>query len=287
MPIKIVTDSTSDLPQAVAAEYGITVIPAYINIGDKSYLDGVELSRQEFYERLPAYDPPPTTSAPGLGTFVEAYERLAAGGATEVLSIHISSTLSGMLNVAHAAAQTLKKVRVTVFDSRQLTLGTGFLALAAAKAAAVGHSMAEIVTSLKEMALRVYSFAAVDTLEFLRRGGRLTRLQSSLGALLSIKPLLTMYDGEMTMERIRTRSRAIERLIGLVSELGPLEELALLHAHAPARAEEFRHHIQHLIPQGLVPFSVEVTPVIGAHVGPGAVGLVCVKVRAFSERSNT
>jgi len=279
MPIKIVTDSTSDLPQAVAAEHGITVIPAYINIGDKSYLDGVELSRQEFYERLPDYDPPPTTSAPGLGTFVEAYERLAAEGAAEVLSIHISSTLSGMLNVAHSAAQTLKRVRVVVFDSRQLTLGTGFLALAAAKAAAVGRSMAEIVASLKEMVSRVYVFAAVDTLEFLRRSGRLTRLQSGLGALLSMKPLLTLYDGEITMERIRTRSHAIERLISLATELGPLEEVALLHAHAPDRAEEFRYQIQHLIPQDIAPFSVEVTPVIGAHVGPGAVGLVCVKAR--------
>jgi DegV family protein with EDD domain len=105
MPIKIVTDSTCDLPQDIVVKHDITVLPVYINIGSESYLDGVDLSRQEFYERLPEYDPPPQTSAPGMGTFIEAYERLAKGGATEVLSIHISSTLSGILNVGHSAAR--------------------------------------------------------------------------------------------------------------------------------------------------------------------------------------
>ena len=283
-PIRIVTDSTSDLPKAVAAEHGIAVVPAYINIEGTSYVDGIDLTREEFYERLPQYKTPPTTSAPSLGTFVETYERLAAQGAAhcaahgaeEILSIHISATLSGMLNVAHAAAQATKAARVTVFDSKQLTLGTGFLALAAARAAAVGRSMAEIVDMLKEMVQRVYSFAALDTLEYLRRGGRLTRIQSSMGAVLRIKPLLTMYDGEMTMEKVRTRQRAIERMIGLVHDLGPLEQLALVHAHALDRVEMLRQKARDLIPAGLDPFCEEVTSVIGAHVGPGSVGLVCV-----------
>ena len=288
-PIRIVTDSTSDLPKAVAAEHGIAIVPAYINIEGTSYVDGIDLTREEFYARLPQYKTPPTTSAPSLGTFVETYERLAAQGtaqgaapcaapcAQEILSIHISATLSGMLNVAHAAAQATKAARVTVFDSKQLTLGTGLLALAAARAAAVGRSMAEIVDMLKEMVQRVYSFAALDTLEYLRRGGRLTRIQSSMGAVLRIKPLLTMYDGEMTMEKVRTRQRAIERMIGLVHDLGPLEQLALVHAHALDRVEMLRQKARDLIPAGLDPFCEEVTSVIGAHVGPGSVGLVCVK----------
>lgn len=278
-PIRIVTDSTGDLPKAVAAEHGITVVPAYINIGGKSYVDGVDLTREEFYERLPEYETPPTTSAPSLGTFVDAYERLAAQGASEILSIHISATLSGMLNVAHAAAQATKGVRVTVFDSRQLTLGTGLSALAAAKAAAVGRSMAEIVEMLREMVQRVYSFAALDTLEYLRRGGRVTRIQSGMGTLLKIKPLLTMYNGEMTMEKVRTRRRAIEWMVSVVRDLGPLEQLSLVHAHALDRVEALWHKVRDLIPEGIDPFCEEVTSVIGAHVGPGSVGLVCVKAR--------
>jgi DegV family protein with EDD domain len=237
----------------------------------------VDISRREFYERLPEYDPPPTTSAPGLGAFVKAYERLAAEGATEILSIHISASLSAILNVAHSAAQAIRAARVTVFDSRQLTLGTGFLALAAASAAQAGHSMAEIVGLLKERVLRTYSFAALDTLEYLRRGGRMSRAQSSLGELLKIRPLLTMYDGEMTVERTRTFKRTLERLDTLVHSLAPLEELALLHANAREKAEGLWEHFRHLVPQVQRPFIVEVTPAIGAHVGPGGVGLVCVR----------
>jgi len=277
MSIRIVTDSTCDLPEEAVTEHGITVIPVYINIGDKSYLDNVEISRREFYERLPEYDPPPKTSAPGLGAFVKAYERLAAEGATEILSIHISASLSAILNVAHSAAQAIRAARVTVFDSRQLTLGTGFLALAAASAAQAGHSMAEIVGLLKERVLRTYSFAALDTLEYLRRSGRMSRAQSSLGELLKIRPLLTMYDGEMTVERTRTFKRTLERLDTLVHSLAPLEELALLHANAREKAEALWEQFQHLVPELQRPFVVEVTPAIGAHVGPGGVGLVCVR----------
>jgi DegV family protein with EDD domain len=276
MSIRIVTDSTSDLPQEIATEYGIIVVPAYINIGDRSYLDGVELSREEFYTGLPKYKTLPTTSAPGLGAFIQAYEQLAAQGATGILSIHISASLSAILNVAHSAAQTTDVVPVAVFDSGQLTLGAGLLVLAAAKAAAAGHSMAEILALLKERAWRTYTFAALDTLEFLRRSGRVSQLQYGLGTLLKVKPLLKMHNGEMSMERLRTRKRAYERLIGLVSDLGPLEELALVHTHAPEAAEALHRQALYLFPKGKTPLSAEVTPVIGAHVGPGAVGFACI-----------
>ena len=279
MPIRIVADSTCDLPESVVADYGITVIPAYINIGGQSYLDGVELSRQEFYERLPDYEPLPTTSVPGLGTFDQVYEQLAAEGADEILSIHISVSLSAFVNVARSVAESTDVVPVTVFDSGQLTLGTGLLVLEAAQAAAAGSSVPEIVALLEEKALRTYSFAALDTLEFLRRSGRVSGIQAGLGTLLKIKPLLKMHNGEIEMETVRTRRRAIERLIELVSDLGPLAELALVHTHAPDRAEALRQQALHLFPEGKVPFSVEVTPVIGAHVGPGAVGFACTTAR--------
>ena len=272
MSIRIVTDSTADLPDQLVAEHGITVVPLYINVAGRSYLDGVELSRQEFYEMLPKHKSPPTTSAPGPEAFRQKYEGLAAEGATEILSIHISASLSATFNIAQAAAQTTKGVSVTALDSGQLTLGTGLLVLEAARAAAAGRTMAEIIALLKEKAARTHTFAALDTLEFLRRSGRVSHLTYGLGSLLRIKPLLKMHAGEMGMERVRTRRRAVERLIELVSGLGPLEELAIVHTHAPERAEALRQQAQHLFPQDRVPFFSSVTPVIGAHVGPGAVG---------------
>jgi len=278
MTIRVVTDSTCDLPEEVVTEHGITIVPLYINFGDQSYLDGVELSRQEFYERLPDCDPSPTTAAPGTEVFRQAYERLADEGATEVLSIHISVSLSAVVDVARLAAQETDAVPVTVLDSGQLSLGTGFLVLAAAKAAAEGRSMGDIIPMLEEQALRTHVFAALDTLEFLRRSGRMSRVMASLGSVLRIKPLLRMYDGKPTAERVRTRDRATKRLISLLSDLIPLERVALVHTHAPDRAEDLRQRVQHLLPEGEVP-SVDITPVIGAHIGPGAAGFACITAR--------
>jgi DegV family protein with EDD domain len=278
MTIGIVTDSTCDLPEATVTEYGITVVPLYINVGGQSYLDGVELSRQEFYERLPDYETPPTTAAPGPEVFRQTYERLADEGASEILSIHISISLSATVDVARLGAEETDAVPVTVLDSRQLSLGTGFLVLAAAKAAAKGRSMDEIISLLEEQVSRTHVFAALDTLEFLRRSGRMNRVMAGLGTMLQIKPLLKMYDGNPTAERVRTRNRATKRLINLLSDLLPLEEVALVHTHAPDRAEALRQQVQHLLPEGEIP-SVDITPVIGAHIGPGAAGFACVTAR--------
>jgi DegV family protein with EDD domain len=279
MSIGIVTDSNCDLPEQLIQEFGIIVVPLYINIGTDSYLDGVDMSRQEFYEGLSGFASHPTTSVPGPGMFVEAYERLAAEGATEILSIHISTTLSAVANSARLAAEETGAARVTVFDSGNLTLGTGLLVLAAAQAAQAGRSLDEIIALMEEQVSRTYCFAALDTLEFLRRSGRLSRFQSRLGSMLQVKPLLTMHDGEMEMERVRTRKRAIARVIELVSDLGPLQELTLVHTHAPERAGELHEQARHLFPEGKPPLSEEVTPVIGAHIGPGAVGFVAIKKR--------
>jgi DegV family protein with EDD domain len=276
MSIRVVTDSTCDLPASVVAEHGISVVPLYINVGRQGYLDGVELSREEFYRRLPDYDPQPTTATPGPHAFREVYERLAAEGATQVLSIHISISLSATLDAARMGARETSVVPVTVWDSRQLSLGTGFLVVAAAKAAAEGRSLTEIVALLEEQVLRTHVFAALDTLEFLRRSGRMNWAVAGLGSLLQIKPLLKMHGGTPESERIRTRECAIKRVIELVEEVGPLEELALVHTHAPEEAEALRQRSAHLFPAGKTPLFAEVTPVIGTHIGPGAVGFACV-----------
>jgi DegV family protein with EDD domain len=279
MTIKIVTDSTCDLPDELAAEHGISVVPLYINIGTDSYLDGIELSRQAFYEGLPGYKSFPTTAVPGVGAFKRVYERLANEGATEILSLHISISLSSVVNVARLAAEEVKSVRVTVLDSRQLSLGTGWLAMLAARAAAARRSMEDILEQVKDQIRRSYVFAALDTLEFLRRSGRMNGIVAGLGTLIDLKPLLKMYDGQPASERVRTNGRAYRRLIELVSAIGPLERLALVHTNAPDKAEQLRQQAQHLFPGDEEPLSVNVTSVIGSHIGPGAVGFAAVASR--------
>ncbi len=175
MTIKIVTDSNCDLPADLVARYGITVVPLYINIGKKSYLDGVEMPHEQFYDGLPHFESHPTTSVAGPGQLVQVYEQLAHAGATEIISIHIGSALSAMVGAARLAAQETESVPVTVLDSGQLTLGTGLLALTAAKAAAEGRPLNDIIAALEDQAPRTHCIGALDTLEYLRRSGRLSR----------------------------------------------------------------------------------------------------------------
>lgn len=276
MSVKIVTDSTCDLPDSIIAEHDISLVPLYINIGDESFVDGVDISREEFYRDLPSYDTPPMTASPAPETLRNIYQRLADEGATAILSIHISVSLSGTLNAARLAAREVTSIPVKVLDSDQLSMGTGFLVEAAAKAAEAGRSVGEIVDMVKEKTQRTHVFAALDTLEFLQRSGRMSWAVSRLGNLLKIKPLLKMNRGNPEVEKVRTHRRAMDRLVELVSDLGPLEELALVHTNAPEKLEELRERIKHLLPSDEEPIRTQATPVIGAHIGPGVVGVACV-----------
>ncbi len=280
MTIGIVTDSTCDLPEEITTQHRIMVVPLYINFGLESYLDGIDLSREAFYTRLPDCDPPPTTAMPGSQMFLEAYERLADEGATEILSVHIARSLSAVVDTAHLAAREAS-MPVTVFDSGTLSLGTGFLVWAAAEAAAQGSSMGEIVALMKEQSQRTHVFAALDTLEFLRRSGRMNRVMAALGGWLQMKPLLKMYEGTPTAERIRTAEAATQRLVTLLEEQLPLERVALVHTHALEKAHDLRQKAKHLLPEGDI-LSVDITPVFGTHLGPGAVGFACIGAREGS-----
>ncbi|MFP3896489.1 MAG: DegV family protein [Anaerolineales bacterium] len=273
MPISIVTDSTCDLPLTIVTTHDIAVVPLYINIAGESYLDGVDISREEFYARLPDLDPAPTTAAPGPQRFVQIYDGLAAEGATEILSIHISEELSAVPNVARLAAREAS-VPVTVLDSRSLSMGTGFLAWRAAEAAAEGKSMEKILALLEEQIQRTFVFAALDTLEFLRRSGRMNRPLALVGEWLQMKPLLTMHDGAPKVQKVRTTDHATERLVDLLRDWAPLEKAALVHTHALERAEELREKTAHMLPEDTL--SVDITPIFGVHLGPGAVGFACV-----------
>jgi DegV family protein with EDD domain len=277
--VKIVTDSNCDLPADLIDRYGITVVPLYINIGKKSYLDGVEMTHEQFYEGLPHFESHPTTSVPGPGQLVRVYEELAQAGATEIVSIHIGGALSAMVAVARLAAEEVKSVPVTVFDSGQLTLGTGLLAVTAARAAVEGQPLSDIMAALEDQASRTHCIAALDTLEYLRRSGRLSRFQSSLGSVLQIKPILRMHSGEFDMERVRTRNGASARLLELLTPLAPFERLTLVHTHAPDKAQLLRQKASTLFPDGKEPMVAEVTPLIGTHIGPGAAGFVAIQAR--------
>jgi len=277
--VKIVTDSNCDLPADLIDRYGITVVPLYINIGKKSYLDGVEMTHEQFYEGLPHFESHPTTSVPGPGQLVRVYEELAQAGATEIVSIHIGGALSAMVAVARLAAEEVKSVPVTVFDSGQLTLGTGLLAVTAARAAVEGQPLSDIMAALEDQASRTHCIAALDTLEYLRRSGRLSRFQSSLGSVLQIKPILRMHSGEFDMERVRTRNGASARLLELLTPLAPFEKLTLVHTHALDKAQLLRQKASHLFPDDKEPMVAEVTPLIGTHIGPGAAGFVAIQAR--------
>lgn len=276
MSVKIVTDSTCDLPPELIEKHDITVLPLYIHIGRRSYLDGVDMTRTEFYEGLPKFKTHPTTAAPSPAMFTESYKKAVSKGAEEILSIHISESLSAVPDVARIAAKSFASIPVTVFDSQQLSLGAGYIVLAAAEAARDGKTAAEMIPMLESLTRRTYVFAALDTLEYLKRSGRMHFALATIGSLLHLKPILKMNQGNPTSERIRTREKAIRKIISLVEELGPLERIDLVHTHAPEQAEELFQRAKQLFPTGYKPLSVNVTPVLGAHLGPKVVGFSCI-----------
>ena len=247
------------------------MVPLFINIFDKGYLDGVEITRQDFYTNLPDYTVHPTTGVPGVNAFLQAYKAVSSKGASEILSIHISENLSGTVGVAQTAAGEFGQTPITVRDSGQLSLGTGFQVETAARMANEGKTIDEILVALDDLMSRTFVTAGLKTLEYLRRSGRMSRFMTSLGSLLQLKPILTMKNGKPGSERVRTTQKAESRLIKMLEEHRPIERFALLHTNAPEEANAFYSRIAELIPEGEI-YSVDITPVIGAHIGPGAVG---------------
>jgi DegV family protein with EDD domain len=276
MDIRIVTDSACDLPDEIVKEQDITVVPLYINVGEESYLDGVNLTREEFYKNLPSYSPAPKTATPSVATFLHAYERLAEEGARAILSIHLSETLSATINSARTAAEQFTRIPVTVLDSAQLSLGAGFLVEKAAQMAKLGRTVEEIISALQGFMKRTYVFASLKTLEYLRRGGRMNSTIAHFGEFLQIKPLLHMNMGKASAHRTRTNKRARQRLLDWLAEYAPYEKLAIVHAGIQEEAEALREQIRSFFPEdGRVPV-VQISPVLGAHLGIGAIGFACI-----------
>lgn len=273
--VRIVTDSTADIPDELVDELEIGVVYDYINFGDQSLQDKVDISRAEFYHRLASASEMPTTASPGVGEFEEAY-RAAGAPDVAIISMHPPAHLSALFNAATLAAQAFPKGRVTVIDSGQISMGMGWQAVAAAQAAQANASVERIVELLTAMKYRTHLFAALDTFEFLRRSGRVGWAKTIVGTLLRIKPMIELREGQiLPLDRVRTGRRAEARLVELTTALQPLESLAILHSNWPDGAKNLRRRLVHLHPGDQI-CTVDVTPVIGVHVGPKGLGIAAV-----------
>jgi DegV family protein with EDD domain len=275
MTIHIVTDSACDVPQEIVSQNPINIVPLYINIGNQSYLDGIEMSREHFYDNLNKFPNHPQTAAPGSETFTKYYNEAAQNGADEVFSIHVAGSLSAVLHSAQKGAKEAK-IPVTVHNSGQLALGAGLQVIAAVRAAAEGANVKEIKKIVEDLGKRTYVFAVLDTIKFLQRSGRLSMTMLGVGSLLHIKPLIKMHKDEAISEKVTTHIRAIHRLLKLTESLGPLEHLSMVHTNAKEAAQRLYEKAAYLIPNGNQPYYQSVTPVIGTHVGPNVVGFVAV-----------
>jgi DegV family protein with EDD domain len=272
MCIKIVTDSTCDLPEDVIKKYDITVVPVYVNLGDNSYRDGVDLDRREFYHHLEFDQDVPTTSSPSIETFIQTYKDVSSSGAKVILSIHVASSISSLYNIASMAGKSIKQILVNPFDAGQLSVGTGFIVETAAKLAQAGKSVNEIVEKISDIANRTYCFAILDNLNYLKRSGRISQFKNYLGSILQVKPILRFHQGVPSIKLVRTNKAAINNLIGSVRSLGSLERLSVLHIDAPDKAEELKQAALKYFPKLSDESVVDVTPAIATHLGPGAVG---------------
>jgi len=274
MNIAIVTDSTSDISSELAHENDIHVVPAILVVNGQSLEDGRGISREELYHQLPTMKVSPTTAAPSSGTFERQYEELLQRGADQIISIHVSSLLSGMYNSALVAAKAIGK-QVHVIDSCHVSLGLGFQVIAAAQAARANQTLVEIQKAIDDIRKRIHLIAMLDTLEYAHRSGRISWARSNLTALLQIKPFLGVADGKVIrMGETRTRQRGIERLYQMLADFGPLERLAVLHTNAEADAIRVVEHFKLIVRHH--PLIINVTSIIGVHVGPNGLGFVAV-----------
>ena len=271
MNIHIITDSTSDIPQNVLDTLPITVVPVYLNINGESLLDNIQISREDFYNALPDYDPHPTTAAPSPDQFLKVYEKAADDGAAAIFSIHISASFSAIYQSAKAAADQFSRIPVHVIDSGNLSLAEGLVVIAAARAAKAGKTEDEVKEVIKSAILRAHAFAKLDTIDYLRRSGRMSSIQYSVVSLLGIKPILKMNNHVSRMEIARTVNKAFDRVVQTAVEVFQHAEIfGITHAGVKAQVEELVQKLKTLFPLMPEPIISEVTPVLGVHVGPGA-----------------
>jgi DegV family protein with EDD domain len=272
MGVRVVTDSACDLPDDLIERDGIEVVPLTIRFGKEELVDRKELSTDEFWRRLADSDVLPETSAPSAGAFEAAFRRLIADGATGIICINLSSKLSATMQSAQVAAQAVQAdCPVVVVDSLMVSMGLGSLCLTAARRAADGDSLESIVANVTDRRNRSKLYGTLDTLEFLKKGGRVGNARALLGSMLAIKPVLEVRDGEVEEAgKVRTRSKALRLLVDRVKQ-GPFENLAVLHGNAPD-LDELLELLEPLAPQDEIVVG-QIGPVIGTHAGPRVIGV--------------
>jgi DegV family protein with EDD domain len=273
--VAILADSASDLSPEQAQQHNITVVPLLVTFGDREYQAGVDLSAEDFWRELTAPGAPfPKTAAAAPGTFKEAYESLLAGGADEIVYVGVAGKLSATVASANVAREMLADRKIHVVDSNTASMGTGLLAIHAAVQAAAGKSGQEIVSEVRKKLDKVQLYVALETLEYLKRGGRISAARAAIGSVLSVKPIITCVDGVVeTADRPRTRSRARERLLELLAATKP-ERIAVLHGKA-GDIEEFARELARKTGVRREQMTINlIGPSVGPHLGPGAYGAV-------------
>jgi DegV family protein with EDD domain len=268
MEIRVVTDSTADLPLQIAGELGITVIPAYVNFGTRSFRDRIDISEDQFYQKLVNSPVHPTTTPPTPQDFADAYRKLSQE-ADGIISIHLSGKLSATINSAMRAKERMEGFPIEVIDSQSVTMGVGLLAILASNLASSDLSLIQIVNDVKAAIPRIEILGYLNTLKYLALGGRIGKAKAWLGSMLSVKPLLTIKDGEIEpVKRVRSRDRGMDSLIDFVNAAGDIQDLAIVYSTTPAEAQALADRLGTAFARERIRLA-RLGPALGVHSGPG------------------
>jgi DegV family protein with EDD domain len=274
MCIGLVTDSTSDIPGKLAESHKIKIVPAILVIDGKSIEDGKGITREDLYKQLPIFEIPPTTATPSVGAFEKVYDQLISEGVQKIISIHVSSLLSGIYATASLAAKSFRD-KIVVIDSGQLSLGLGFQVLTAAEAISEDLPLEKVLMEIDDVQRRIRVYAMLDTLEYVQRSGRVSWARARIGTMLRIKPFLEIKDGlVLSLGQARTRQKGLKKLLAMYHDLGEIENLGILHTNAETDAHNLILEIGDNFQKK--PIVVNVTTIVGTHVGPNALGFAAV-----------
>jgi DegV family protein with EDD domain len=273
MTVKIVTDSTADMPPELIKELGITVVPLYILFGKDTYKDGVDISEDDFFKRLQSDSIHPSTTQPTPKDFTEVYQRLASE-ADGIISIHISGKFSGTCNSALQGAKSVEKeIPIEVVDSQTVTMALGFIVKEAAILAKAGKNQQEVLEEVNKIIPSVHLLILFDTLKYLAKGGRIGKAKSLVGSMLNVKPLLTIQDGELVpSSQVRNRNKGIDKLFDFIKNVGDIQDLAIIHSTTPGEAQSLAERASSIVPKELVNVA-SLGAVLGVHGGPGVLAV--------------
>ena len=274
MPVKIVTDSAADIPSAIVRELGIIVVPAYVNFGAKTYRDGVDISCDEFYDKLSGGPVHPSTSQATPSDFAAVYRKLSKE-TDEIISIHMSDKFSGTFSSAQRGkSQAAIKGNITMIDSGTITMALGLIAMSAARLALLNRNPAEIMDNIQQGIKNTRLLGTFDTLKYLARGGRIGKGKALLGSILNVKPVVTIRDGAISpVGNFRTRTKAVDKLVATVQGASGVQEMAIVHSTTPEEAQDLKNRLGLVVDINHI-YIARLGPAIGVHTGPGTLVLV-------------